>query len=320
MSIQKFTVNNPISDGWYADPEARFYEGKYWIYATISNEFKQQKNQICFSSEDLTNWEQHDNILDMSTFPWVWQAIWAPTIVEKGGKYYYIFASNDIHSDDEPGGLELAVSDSPAGPFKAVLDRPLVGEFHNGAQPIDAHLFKDDDGTVYLLYGGWKHCNLCIMNDEMNGLNPFPDGTVFKEITPYDYVEGPCMFKRNGKYYFMWSGGGWTDGTYRVSVAFADTPWGPFENPVKVLCTGDCTFANGPGHNGYLYLEEHDLFLNVYHRHSNEINHGNARFLCIDVMEFDPDGNAKPVTMTKKWAFDNGKITVLDPKAEEENA
>ena len=119
--------------------------------------------------------------------------------------------------DSDPGGLEIAVSDRPEGPFKAYLGRPLIGEIINGAQPIDAHLFKDDDGTIYLIYGGWKHCNICIMNEDMTGFVPFEDGSFIKEITPADYVEGPCMFKKDGKYYFMWSSGKWGQPSYRVN-------------------------------------------------------------------------------------------------------
>lgn len=312
MNFRQFEITNPISDGWYADPEARFYEDRFWIYATVSCGYRMQKNMICFSSNDLAHWEQHDDILDMASMPWVHRAIWAPTIVEKNGFYYLIYASNDIQSDEEYGGIELCVSETPAGPFRSVLGHPLVEKFHNGAQPIDPHLFKDEDGTIYLFYGGWGHCNVCIMNEEMNGLKPFPDGNLFHEITPQDYVEGPCMFKRRGKYHFMWSSGCWEDNTYRVNAAYADTPLGPFENPVNILCTGNSTFANGPGHNGYLYLKDQDLYLTVYHRHNNEVDHRNARYLCIDVMEFDQDGNIKPVQMTKSWRYKDGCITIGD--------
>lgn len=303
MSVKKFTVTNPIDNGWYADPEARFYEGKYYIYATVSQNYIDQKNHVCFSSSDLTHWEKHENIIDMSGFPWVWQAVWAPTIIEKNGKYYYIFASNDIQNDEQKGGLEIAVSDSPTGPFKAILDKPLIDKFHNGAQPIDAHLFKDDDGTVYLIYGGWKHCNICIMNEDMTGFVPFEDGTVFREITPEDYVEGPCMFKKDGKYYFMWSAGEWTMGTYRVNTAIADSPCGPFDKWHTILATGDSKIAKGPGHNGYIYVEELDLYLNVYHRHNLVDEAGNARFICIDVMNFDENGEILPITMTDGFTY-----------------
>ena len=305
-----FKIQNPIDDGWYADPEARFYEGKYYIYATKSRPYGEQLNHVCFVSENLSDWKRIDDTIDMSTFPWVWQAVWAPTIVEKNGKYYYIFASNDIQNDDEVGGLEIAVSDSPEGPFKGYLGKPLVDKFYNKAQPIDAHLFKDDDGTIYLLYGGWGHCNIAVMNETMDGFVPFENGEIFKEITPPDYVEGPCMFKKDGKYGFMCSGGGWGNGTYHVSVAFCDTPYGPFDNYRTILETGDSTIANGPGHNGYLYIEEKDMWINVYHRHKVGIKDHNARFMCLDLMEFEDTFKIKPVTMTLEWEYDDGKVTI----------
>ena len=303
MSDLHFQIHNPIDSGWYADPEARFYEGQYVIYATKSRPYDEQLNQVCWTSKDLTHWKRHDDIIAMEDFPWAKRAIWAPTAVEKDGKYYYIFASNDIQNDDEIGGLEIAVSDCPTGPFRALLDHPLVDQFHNGAQPIDAHLFKDDDGTIYLLFGGWRHCNIAVMNDTMTGFVPHPDGSFFKEITPPDYVEGPCMFKKDGKYYFLWSAGAWTTGTYRVNAARADSPFGPFEDYYEILSTGDSKIANGPGHNGYLHIPEEDLWLIVYHRHDPAITDGNARFMCIDKMEFDEDGRIKPVTMTTDWEY-----------------
>lgn len=311
MSNLQFRIHNPIDPGWYADPEARFYEGKYVIYATKSLSYDQQTNQVCWTSSDLTHWQRHDDIIDMSGFPWATRAIWAPTVVEKNGKYYYIFASNDIQSGAEVGGLEIAVSDCPTGPFRALLDCPLVNAFHNGAQPIDAHLFKDDDGTVYLLFGGWRHCNIAKMNDTMTGFVPFSDGSVFREITPPDYVEGPCMFKKGGKYYFLWSAGAWTTGTYRVNAAFADSPFGPFDGYHEILSTGDSQIANGPGHNGYLYIPEEELYLIVYHRHDPQLQDGNARFMCIDIMEFDADGKIRTVTMTRDWEYRNGAVSIL---------
>ena len=301
MNNTEIILKNPIDDGWYADPEARIYEGMYVIYATCSLPFDEQKNQVCFTSYDLVTWKKHENIIDMSTFPWATRAIWAPTIIDKDGKYYYIFASGDIHSEETKGGLEIAVSDSPTGPFRAFTDGPLVNGFHNGAQPIDAHLFKDDDGTVYLLYGGWGHCNIAVMNDEMNGFVPFPDGEIFKEITPPDYVEGPCVFKRRGEYYFMWSAGDWGAGTYRVNVAHAKSLLGDFSNYKTILETGESDFANGPGHNGYIYLPEQDRYLIVYHRHHNSVRRGNARFICIDDMPFDENGEILTIRMTKEW-------------------
>lgn len=287
---------NPIVQGYYADPEARFYEGRYYIYVTRSaTEFTDSMNLDAFSSEDLVHWEKHEGIIDMQGFPYIHKAVWAPTIIEQGGRYYLIFASNDIHSDEEIGGLEVAVSDSPAGPFVNYLGKPLVDRFVNGAQPIDAHLFKDDDGTIYLYYGGWSHCNVAVMNREMNGFVPFADGSVFKEITPDNYVEGPCMLKRNGVYHFMWSEGDWTRGTYHVCTSSSKDPVCIEKKGKTVLESSD--LADGPGHHGYLHLEETDTWLIVYHRRViGDIEPGH-RFLCIDKLEFSGD-EMEPVQMT----------------------
>lgn len=289
-------INNPIVEGYYADPEARFYEGKYWIYVTYSKPFKEQQNLAAFSSVDMKTWEKHDDIIDMSGFPWAWGAVWAPTILEKKGKYYLIFATNDIHSDEEPGGLEIAVSDSPAGPFKAMFDHSLVEDIYNGAQPIDAHLFEDSDGTVYLYYGGWKHCIVMIMNETMDGFLPFPDGEYRKEITPKDYVEGPCMIKRGDKYIFMWSSGNWFKNDYCVYYGTAKSPIGPFEKEGVVVTTQEGV-AKSPGHNGYFYLPEEDEYYLVYHRKAAEETNGHGRVLCIDKMQVSDDG-IEQVSMT----------------------
>ncbi len=288
--------NNPIDNGCYADPEARFYNGKYYIYVTRSLPFKDQMNHDCFVSDDLVHFEKKEGIIDMSGFPWVTNAVWAPTIIEKDGKYYYIFASNNIQKSGEIGGLEIAVSENPEGPFKAYLDKPLVGDFVNGAQPIDAHLFKDDDGKIYLLFGGWGHCNIALMNETMDGFEKIDGENVFVEITPNDYVEGPCMFKKNGQYYFMWSSGGWTDGTYRVVYSRSKDIMGPYTNEKVVLKAQE--IADGPGHHGYLELSsDPEEWVIVYHRRTVGDNNPHHRYLCIDKMEFDGE-EIKPIIMT----------------------
>jgi len=111
------------------------------------------------------------------------------------------------------------------------------------------------------------------------------------------------MMKRGDKYYFMWSAGNWSNGTYRVNTCIADNPCGPFEEASTILSTGDSAIANGPGHNGFFYLPEKDQYLMVYHRHNPGVKDGNARFLCIDRMDLDDKGNIIPVVMTEGWEY-----------------
>lgn len=293
-------IHNPIVPGWYADPEARTYEGKHWIYATRSyTEYTKQMNLDAFSSSDLIHWEKHEGIIEMSDFPWIWRAVWAPTIIEKQGKYYLVFASNDIQTNGEVGGLEIAVADRPEGPFRGYLDKPLIDRFIHAAQPIDAHLFKDDDGIIYLYYGGWRHCNAARMNEDMTGFIPFDNGETFLSITPEGYVEGPCMIKKEGLYYLMWSLGDWVNGSYRVAYGVSDSPLGPFENK-GIMLERQEPVAEGPGHHGYLHLAASDEWLIVYHRRIIGDKEAGNRMLCIDRMSI-ANGVIQPIVMTDAW-------------------
>jgi beta-xylosidase len=252
-----------------------------------------------FSSPDLVNWTKHERIVDTTAIKWAKRAMWAPAIVEKGGKYYLFFAANDIQSDAELGGIGVAIADKPAGPFKDYLGKPLIDKFHNGAQPIDQFVFKDKDGQYYMIYGGWRHCNIAKLNNDFTGFIPFEDGTMFKEITPEGYVEGPFMFMRDGKYYFMWSEGGWTGPDYSVAYAVADSPFGPFQRVGKIL-QQDPKIATGAGHHSVIQIPNKNQYYMVYHRRPLTETDRNSRITCIDRMYFDKKGFIKPVKITNK--------------------
>ncbi|WP_460972003.1 glycoside hydrolase family 43 protein [Spirosoma migulaei] len=291
-------AGNPVFPGWYADPEGVIFGKTYWIYPTYSAPYNQQIFFDAFSSSDLVTWTKHSRILDSTAVKWAKRAMWAPAIIEKGGKYFLFFGANDIHDDKkEVGGIGVAVADNPAGPFRDYLGKPLVGQIHNGAQPIDQYVFKDRDGQYYLLYGGWSHCNIARLKDDFTGLLPFADGTLFREITPKGYVEGPTMFVRNGKYYFMWSEGGWTGPNYSVAYAVSNSPFGPFERVGKIL-QQDPTVATGAGHHSVIQVPGTDEWYIVYHRRPLTETDGNHRETCIDRMYFDDQGAIKPVKIT----------------------
>ena len=169
-------AENPIVPGWYADPEIRVFGDRYWIYPTysdhgetpdVSKHFSERQKKLreqktvrpsyhfqtffnVFSSPDLVHWTKHSHALDVENVAWAAYAVWAPSAIEKDGKYYLFFGANDIQSDDQPGGIGVAVSDRPEGPFKDAIGKPLIDAFHNGAQPIDQFVFRDDDGQHYL--------------------------------------------------------------------------------------------------------------------------------------------------------------------------
>ncbi|KAJ1331016.1 arabinoxylan arabinofuranohydrolase [Microdochium nivale] len=264
-------AGNPFAAGWYADPDAAFYEGEYWVFPTSSLPYEEQTYLDAFSSPDLVRWTKHPRVLTTADIPWAHKAVWAPAPIARNGRYYLYFGANDIQrgeiAEGAVGGIGVAVADRPGGPYKDALGRPLVGDFHNGAQPIDQAVFIDHAGTggaggegqAYMYYGGHGHANVVKLNEDMISLGYFDDnedddgggggvggnGTanadggssgskkeVFREITPANYTEGSLLFVRRGVYYYMWSEGDWTGPDYSVSYAMSrSSPVGPFTLP-----------------------------------------------------------------------------------------
>lgn len=303
------TSGNPIDEGWYADPEVAVLDGKYWIFPTYSAKYEEQVFLDAFSSEDLVNWIKHDHVVDTSVVKWVHKAMWAPSIIEKGGQYFLFFAGNDIQNEtrsmydpalgekNKEGGIGVCVADTPEGPYQDLLGKPLIDDFYNGAQPIDQYVFQALDGQYYIVYGGWGHCNIAQLSDDFQSLIPYENGDIVKEITPEGYVEGPTFFTRNGKYYFMWSEGGWGDASYKVAYAIADTSLGPFERIATVL-EQDPDIATGAGHHSILNIPSTDDWYIVYHRRPIPNQDRDHRVVCIDRMYFNEDGTIQPVKMT----------------------
>ena len=313
------TSGNPVFPGWYADPEGIVYGKTYWIFPTLSllygkdvekykadverktdainTDYNLQTHFDAFSSKDLVHWKKHPEVLSIKNIPWAKYALWAPSVINANGKYYLFFGANDIQNENQYGGIGVAVADRPEGPYKDAIGKPLINKIIHGAQPIDQFVFRDDDGTYYMYYGGWGHCNMVKLSKDLTRLEPFDDGTYYKEVTPQNYVEGPFMLKRNGKYYFMWSEGGWGGPDYSVAYAIADSPFGPFKRIGKIL-QQDPEVAVGAGHHSVIRIPGKDEYYIVYHRRPLGRKGVSERQVCIDRMEFDEKGYIKPVKIT----------------------
>ncbi len=291
------TSGNPLFSGWYADPEGAILNKKYWIYPTYSAPYSKQVFFDAFSSTDLLHWQKHSRILDTASVKWAKRAMWAPSVVKHNGKYFFFFGANDIQSNNEYGGIGIAVADNPAGPYIDYLGKPLINAFYNGAQPIDQFVFKDKDGSHYLIYGGWRHCNIAKLNADFTGFIPFADSSIYKEITPEGYVEGSFMFRRRGMYYFMWSEGGWTGPDYSVAYAISTSPFGPFKRIGKIL-QQDPKIAAGAGHHSVIKVPKKNDWYIIYHRRPLTETDGNSRETCIEHLYFNNDGTIKPIVIT----------------------
>lgn len=305
----KVKSGNPVFKGWYADPEVAVFDGRYWIFPTFSARYEDQVFLDAFSSADLVKWEKHPRVIDTTIVKWVHKAMWAPSVIEKDNRYYLFFSGNDIQNEtgpyydqktaqeDRQGGIGICVAEKPEGPYRDYLGKPLIQDFYNGAQPIDQFVFRAADGNYYIVYGGWRHCNIGKLSDDFRSLVPFADGNIVREITPEGYVEGPFFFIRNGKYYFMWSEGGWGDASYKVAYAISDNPFGPFKRLDTVL-EQDPEIATGAGHHSVLNIPGTDDWYIIYHRRPIPNLGRDHRVVCIDRMYFNEDGTIKPVKIT----------------------
>lgn len=305
---QTKTSGNPIMEGWYADPEGAIFDHTFWVYPTYSAKYEEQVFLDAISSEDLVHWKKHPLIIDTAAVKWAKRAMWAPCIIKKDSNYFLFFSANDIQApfrdgyvaaNNKIGGIGIGIASKPEGPFRDYLGKPLIQEFYNKAQPIDQFVFHDTDGQYYIIYGGWGHCNIGKLNADFTSFMPFADGDTVKEITPEGYVEGPVMFIRKGKYYLMWSEGGWTNETYQVAYAIADSPFGPFKKLDTVL-RSDPAIATGAGHHSVVNIPGTDEWYIFYHRRPIPNEGRDHRVVCVDRMYFNPDGTIRKVKMTRE--------------------
>lgn len=301
--------SNPLFAGWHADPEVMRAEGRLWVFSTGSGPFEDQVALEAFSTVDGREWTRHGRVLDRSGVGWLRKSLWAPVVFPHRGRYWMVFSANDIQVPESPwwrpecaaepqdGGLGLAVAERPEGPYRDALGHPLVGEVWNGAQPIDACVFRDEGGGLWMAYGGWGRCNLAKLKDDLSGIEPQEDGRMVREITPEGYVEGPFFFRRGGVWYFLWSEGDWTRDNYRVAYARAATLAGPWRREGVVLASQP-PLATGAGHCSVLLPEGAEEGVLFYHRRPIPSEGPNHRVVCADRLRFDAAGRILPVEMT----------------------
>lgn len=294
--------NNPIAEGYWADPEILYSNktNKYYLYPT-SDGFTGWSGTYfrTFSSEDLISWKKEDTILNLKTdVSWADRNAWAPAMAEKkiDGKYQYFYYFTAAQK------VGVAVSDNPTGPFKD-SGKPLINfrpDGVNGGQEIDPDVFTDPNSGKSYLYWGNGYMAVAELNDDMISIKP----ETVKVLTPDEtFREGTEVFFRNGKYYFMWSEDDTRSPNYRVRYATAESPMGPLNIPEDnlVIQRDDEKKIYGTGHNSVINKKGTDEWYIVYHRFTRPkgIKMGDAagfnREVAIDKMEFDTDGSIKPV-------------------------
>ncbi|MGP3982397.1 family 43 glycosylhydrolase [Streptomyces sp. KR80] len=288
------TNKGPVIPGLYADPHIVNFNGRYYLYPTTDGYASWSGTYFkAFSSTDLVNWTDHGVVLDHGPdVSWADNSAWAPAIAAKNGRYYFYF-SGGAASGNTAKQLGVAVADSPTGPFRDALGRPLIRSGQFPGQAIDPMVFTDDDGRSYL-YWGQGRAHVVRLNSDMIS---FDAGQV-RTITPPGYNEASFVFKRNGVYYFMWSEGDTRSEDYRVAYATGSSPLGPWTKRGVVLQKRLGAGIKGTGHHSVVRAPGTDTWYVAYHRFAVPGGSGTNRETTIDRMEFNSDGTIRPIMPT----------------------
>jgi hypothetical protein len=282
--LARASVPKPILDGFTADPGIRVFGDTYYVYPTSDKPNWNTTDFSVWSSKNLVDWKKEGMILDVTKdLKWANLKAWAPDCVERNGKYYFYFCANER--------IGVATADKPTGPFVDALGRPLVERSEKVRTfPIDPYPFLDDDGQAYLYFGNGTPTVFKLQPD-MISFDGDPATIRLKE-----FREGIVVFKRHGKYYFMWSIDDARSPDYRVGWGIADSPFGPVTSPEKdFIVLRQHGLARGTAHHSVVNVPGTDRWYAVYHRHAVPGGGGYKRETCLVRLEFNADGTIKPM-------------------------
>ncbi|MDR6592874.1 family 43 glycosylhydrolase [Saccharothrix longispora] len=288
------STRGPVIPGLYADPHIAHFGGRYYLYPTTDGYAGWAAPYYkAFSSADLVDWTDHGVVLDLRPdVSWADDSAWAPAVVAKNGRYYLYF-SGGATSGDTGKHLGVAVSDSPTGPFRDALGRPLVRAGAYAGQAIDPMVFTDDDGRSYLYWGNGA-AHVVPLNADMVSFDP----AAVRTITPSGYREATFVLKRAGTYYFMWSENDTRDEDYQVAYATGPSPLGPWTKRGVVLRKRLEVGVKGPGHHSVVRAPGTDTWYAAYHRFAVPAGDGTNREVAIDRVAFNADGTIAPIVPT----------------------
>lgn len=288
---------NPYLPNWeyVPDGEPRVFGDRIYVYGSHdrkdSIDFCDYKLKVWSAPvSDPTKWVCHGDIFrsrdghdSPSDVDWTDELLFAPDVVERGGKYYlYAYIVNAKGC--------VAVADRPEGPFRLLsrYEYDIPNHYDNGTF-IDPGVLVDDDGRVYI-YCGYQGSYMCELKDNMYEAVP---GSYKLDIIPtaepHRFFEACSPRKINGTYYLIYS----PQRGSCLDYATSDSPTGPFTYRGTIIDNG-IDFPGGNDHgsvcciNGQWYI--------FYHRMTNGTIM--SRRGCVERIEILPDGTIPQVEMT----------------------
>lgn len=322
MSSVLLAQNPVIQTHFSPDPAPMVHKGTVYMYTGDDipgyNFYYMTKWRV-HSSTDMVNWTDHGSPIGLEAFSWARDRAWAAQCIERNGKFYWYMCAQTTQNNMSIG---VAVSDSPTGPFKDALGKPLIttGSWAN----IDPTVAIDDDGQAYLYWGNGGLFYVKLNKDMISysgeivtvPLNVETFGGVRRarnseSVNSADatknkdtYVEGPWFYKRNGKYYQMFAGMGKTGES--LSYSMSESPIGPWKYQGKIMTDQPTnSFTN---HGGVIdYKGKSYLF---YHTGLLPGAGSYGRSSAIEEFTYNADGTIPAVTMTKEGV---SSVGTLDP-------
>lgn len=285
LNCLNVNAQRPIIQTKYtADPAPMVYNDTVFLYTTHDEDdaegFKMQ-DWLLYTSTDMVNWTDHGVVASLKSFDWVKRdnGAWAEQVVERNGKFYMYCP---IHGN----GIGVLVSDSPYGPFRDPLGKPLVWQKEHW-DDIDPTVFIDEDGQAYMYWGN-SNCYYVKLNEDM--ISYSGDIVKLKE-TPEHYQEGPWFYKRNGHYYLAFASTCCPEG---IGYAMSDSPTGPWKTKGYIMRPTERTRGNHPGimdykGKSYVFGLNYDLL-------KLETNtHYERRSVSVAEMHYNEDGTIQEV-------------------------
>ncbi len=300
-------AQNPIiRDQFTADPTARVFNGKVYLYPShdIVPPAGQRQDWFCmedyhvFSSENLTDWTDHGVIVTQNKVPWVRPdsySMWAPDCIERNGKYYFYFPS--APKEGFGFAVGVAIADSPEGPF-VCQPEPIKGI--NG---IDPCVLQASDGNAYIFWGAGRCAKLKdnmieIADDtptekvkwgerefEVRGVNCLKD-------LPSRQAEGPFAFEYNGNYYLTYPYV--RENTEVLGYAMSKNPMDPYEYKGLIMPEHE----NGCWTNHHSIVNYKGQWYLFYHQNAFSPRDDKRRSVQIEKLSFNPDGTIQEVKPT----------------------
>jgi len=236
---------------------------------------------LLYTSTDMVNWTDHGPVASLRDFSWRSRdnGAWAIQTVERDGKYY-LYAPLHGH------GIGVLVADSPYGPFRDPLGKPLVWQQEHW-DDIDPTVFIDKQGQAWMYWGNPNTYYVRLAKDMIH-----IEGDIVKlDYHIEHYQEGPWLYEREGRWYLAYASTCCPEG---LGYAMADSPTGPWQSKGYIMAPTPRDRGNHPGimdfkGRTYVFGQDYDLL------HHETREHFERRSVSLAEMHYNADGTIQEV-------------------------